>query len=598
MALYNPEFRPDSGASGRWARRRRGLDRKGIPAEPPLWGCLSESAGARCAGIPSRPAFEGFFISFCIVARNTIGGGAGARGLSGAIFKSTGVVGALTLLSRVTGLAREMVYAQVFGASALMDAFLVAFKIPNFLRRLFAEGAFSQGFVPVISEYRHKRSQAETRELVSGVAGTLGTVLFVVSVIGVIAAPVLVLIFAPGFRGTEGKFEQAAQMLRFTFPYILFISLTALFGGVLNSYGRFAIPALTSTLMNVVMIVFTAWLAAGSSNPGLVMAVGVFVAGVLQVIFQLPAVARLGLLSWPTWRPALDGVRRIGTLMLPGIVGSSMAQISLLLDSFIASFLVDGSIAWLYFADRLMEFPLGVFSIALATVILPGLSAHHAQASKEQFSGTLDWALRLTLLLATPAAVGMLVFAGPITATIFGRGQFSAHDVQMTAYALMTYSFGMLFMSLVKVLAPGFFARQDTRTPVRVGMIALAVNVGLNLAIVLPAAHAGFPAPHALLAVSTSLAAGLNTVLLLRGLRRAGVYTPAPGWAALALRIVAANALMAGALLWMGGDLDKWMAAGALARVGRCGLCIAGAAALYFAALYALGLRYRHVAHS
>jgi hypothetical protein len=259
MALYSPEFRPDSGASGRWARRRRGLDRKGIPAEPPLWGCLSESAGARCAGIPSRPAFEGFFISFCIVARNTNGGGAGARGLSGAIFKSTGVVGALTLLSRVTGLAREMVYAQVFGASALMDAFLVAFKIPNFLRRLFAEGAFSQGFVPVISEYRHKRSQAETRELVSGVAGTLGTVLFVVSVIGVIAAPILVLIFAPGFRGTEGKFEQAAQMLRFTFPYILFISLTALFGGVLNSYGRFAIPALTSTLMNVVMIVFTAW---------------------------------------------------------------------------------------------------------------------------------------------------------------------------------------------------------------------------------------------------------------------------------------------------------------------------------------------------
>lgn len=493
---------------------------------------------------------------------------------------------------------REMVYAQMFGASALMDAFLVAFKIPNFLRRLFAEGAFSQGFVPVISEYRHTHSHQETRELVSGVAGTFGAVLFVVSVVGVIAAPVLILIFAPGFRGTEGKFEQAALMLRFTFPYIFFVSLTALFGGVLNSYGRFAIPAFTSTVLNVVMIVFTAWLAAGSANPGLVMSVGVFVAGALQVAVQLPAVARLGLLSWPTWRPALDGVRRIGRLMLPGILGSSIAQVSLLLDSFIASFLVDGSIAWLYFADRLMEFPLGVFSIALATVILPGLSAHHAQASKEQFSATIDWALRLTLLLATPAAVGMLVFAGPITATIFGRGEFSAHDVQMTSYALMTYSFGMLFMSLVKVLAPGFFARQDTRTPVRVGMIALALNVGLNLAIALPAAHAGFPAPHALLAISTSLSSALNAVLLLKGLRQAGVYSPAAGWPLLMSRIVVANAVMGGALLWMSGDLAGWMAAGALARVARCALCIGGAAALYFAVLYALGLRYRHVAHS
>lgn len=518
--------------------------------------------------------------------------------MSEAIIKKTGLVGALTLLSRITGLVREMVYAQMFGASAFMDAFLVAFKIPNFLRRLFAEGAFSQGFVPVISEYRHQRSHEETRELVSGVAGTLGSILFGVSVIGVLASPVLVFIFAPGFKGTEGKFEQAALMLRFTFPYIFFVSLTALFGGVLNSYGRFAVPAFTATLMNVVMIVFTAWLAAGSANPGLVMSAGVFVAGALQVTFQLPAVAKLGLLSWPTWRPRLEGVRRIGSLMLPGILGSSIGQISLLLDSFIASFLVDGSIAWLYFADRLMEFPLGVFSIALATVILPGLSAHHAKASKEQFSATIDWALRLTLLLATPAAVGMLVFAGPITATIFGRGEFSEHDVHMTSYALMAYSFGMLFMGLVKVLAPGFFARQDTRTPVRAGIIALGLNVGLNLAIVLPAAHAGFAAPHALLAISTSLSAALNTVLLLRGLRRAGVYSPAAGWPTLMMRIVMANAVMAGALLWMGGDLEGWMAAGTLVRVGRCALCIGGAAALYFGVLYALGLRYRHVAHS
>jgi putative peptidoglycan lipid II flippase len=516
--------------------------------------------------------------------------------LSRAIFKSTGIVGALTLLSRITGLVREIAFAQFFGASALMDAFLVAFKIPNFLRRLFAEGAFSQGFVPVISEYRHKRSTGETKELIAGVAGTFGAVLFGVTVVGVVAAPVLVWMFAPGFSGTPGKFDQAVAMLRLTFPYIFFVSLTALFGGVLNSYGRFAVPAVTQVLMNVVMIVFTAWLAVGSENPGIVMSLGVLVAGVVQVLFQLPAVAALGLLSWPKWRPALEGVRRIGRLMLPGILGSSMAQVSLLLDTLIASFLVTGSIAWLYFADRLMEFPLGVFSIALATVILPGLSQHHAKASKEGFAQTLDWALRITLLLATPAAVGMLAFAGPLTATIFGRGEFGVHDVEMTSYALMTYSAGLLGMSLVKVLAPGYFARQDTKTPVRVGLISLGVNMTLNLLVVLPAARMGFKAPHALLATSTSISAVVNTALLWRGLAKAGVYTPSPGWPALVARIVAANLVMAGLLVWLGGDLQGWIQSGALERVWRCGLCIAAGAGAYFAALYVFGMRYRHLA--
>lgn len=502
----------------------------------------------------------------------------------------------MTLLSRVTGLVREMVFAQMFGAGALMDAFLVAFKIPNFLRRLFAEGAFSQGLIPVISEYRHKRSHEEARALVAGVAGTLGGVLFVVTVIGVIAAPVLIFLFAPGFRGTEGKFEAAVEMLRFTFPYLFFVSLTALLGGVLNSYERFLVPAATQVLMNLVMIAFTAWLAAGSENPGLVMSLGVFVAGVAQVLFQLPAVAKLGLLSWPRWRPQLEGVRRIASLMLPGIVGSSMTQISLLLDTLIASFLATGSIAWLYFADRLMEFPLGVFSIALATVILPGLSAHHAKESKEQFAQTLDWALRVTVLLATPAAVGMLVFAGPLTATIFGHGEFGAHDVQMTSYALMSYAFGMLGMSLVKVLAPGYFARQDTRTPVRVGFIALGVNMALNLAIVLPAAKMGAAAPHALLALSTSAGAAVNTALLWRGLRKAGVYAPSSGWGLLLARIVAANLVMAVLIVWLAGDLGSWLAAGAMERVWRCALCVGAGAAVYFAALYAFGMRYRHLA--
>jgi putative peptidoglycan lipid II flippase len=512
------------------------------------------------------------------------------------IFRNTSVVGAMTLLSRITGLVREIVYARFFGAGVLMDAFLVAFKIPNFLRRLFAEGAFSQGLVPVLSEYRHRRTHEETKELVAGVAGTLGAGLFVITVLGVIAAPVLIFIFAPGFHSTEGKFDQAVEMLRLTFPYLFFISITALFSSVLNSFERFAMAAVTPVILNIVMILFTAWLAVDSANPGLVMSLGVFIAGLLQVAFLLPAVAKLGLLSWPKWRPALEGVRRIGKLMVPAIVGSSMAQVSLLLDTVIASFLVTGSIAWLYFADRLMEFPLGVFSIALATVILPGLSAHHASASKERFAETLDWALRITLLLATPAAVGLLVFAGPLTATIFGHGEFNAHDVQMTTYALMTYSFGLLGMSLVKVLAPGYFARQDTRTPLRIGLIALGVNMGLNVLVVLPAARMGFPAPHALLALSTSISALLNTALLWRGLGKSGVYKPSAGWRALIARITVANLVMAALIIWMAGDMQTWLAATSLERIWRCALCVGAGAGVYFACLYGLGLRYRHVA--
>lgn len=515
--------------------------------------------------------------------------------MSRSIFKSTSVVGATTLVSRVTGLLRDMVYSQAFGAGPLMDAFLVAFKIPNFMRRLFAEGAFSQSFVPVISEYRVKRKEEEVRELVQSVSGTFGVALFVITVIGVIAAPLIILIFAPGFRQTGGRYDLAVEMLRWTFPYLFFISLTALFSGVLNSYGRFAIPAFTQVIMNVVMIVFALFIATGSDNPGLVLAIGVFVSGALQVLFQLPAVAKLRLLGRPRWRPAAEGVKRIGTLMLPGIFGSSIAQVSLLLDTIIASFLVSGSISWLYYADRLMEFPLGVFSIALATVILPGLSAHHAQASMDRFAGTLDWALRLVMLLAGPAAVGMLFFAGPLTATVFGYGAFSATDVRMAMYALMAYSWGLLMFSFVKVLAPGFYARQDTRTPVRVGLIALAVTMTINVTLVLPSKWLGFPVPHVLLATATSTGGAVNAFLLWRGLRRQGVYRPGPGWGAFLARLCLANAAM-GLLLWaFAGDVDSWMALPPLARAAKCALGIALAAGTYFAVAWALGLRYGHL---
>jgi len=506
------------------------------------------------------------------------------------------VTGTATLVSRITGLLREIVYAVGFGASAFMDAWLVAFKIPNFLRRLFAEGSFSQAFVPVISEYKHKRPQDEVRALVEDVAGTFAVILFVITLVGVVAAPLIILAFAPGWHDEPDKWHAATSMLRWTFPYLLFISLSALFSGVLNSYSRFALPAYTQVIMNVVMIIVTAWIAPNTENPGIALAMGVFVSGLLQLAFQVPAVMRLGLFRWPRWKPAAEGVRRIGRLMLPGIFGSSVAQVSLMLDTIVVSFLVTGSVSWLYYADRLMEFPLGVFSIALATVILPSLSRHHAAESMEHFTGTLDWALRLVIVLVSPAAVAMLVFAGPLTATTFGYGKFDAKDVHMASYALMAYSWGLLGFSLVKVLAPGYFARQDTKTPVRVGLIALGVNMALNLGVALPAIHFGwFPYPHVLIATSTCVSAAVNTTLLWTGLKRSGVYSARPGWGALLGRVLFANAAMAAVLIWMGGDLQGWLDAPAAARVGRLALCITAGAAAYFAALLLAGGRLRHL---
>jgi putative peptidoglycan lipid II flippase len=473
----------------------------------------------------------------------------------------------------------------------------VAFKIPNFLRRLSAEGAFSQAFVPVVSEYKVRRSSEEVKELVGGVAGTLGVVLFAVTVIGVIAAPVLIFVFAPGFKAEGGRFELAVDMLRWTFPYIFFISLVSLYSGVLNSYGRFSSPAFNPVLMNVVMIVTALFAATHAANPGIVLSIGVFVAGVVQLVFLWPFVARLHVMGRPRWRWDHEGVRRVARLMLPGIFGSSVAQVSLLLDSLIASFLMVGSISWLYYADRLVEFPMGVFSIALATVILPRLSTHHAEDAPERFAETLDSAVRLVFLLATPAAVGLFVLAGPLITTIYGYGEFSDRDVQMTTYALMLYAVGLLGFSMVKVLAPGYFARQDPRTPVRVGMISLGVNMGFNVFVVLPVAYSGFPAPHALLALSTGMSALLNSTLLYRGLRRAGVYHAAPGWRKFALQVLVANVVMGLALWWLAGEVESWLSFRAWERAWRLGACVTGGAAVYFAALWLAGFRQQALRH-
>lgn len=506
------------------------------------------------------------------------------------LIRSTLIVSAMTLISRVMGLLRDVLFATLFAASAGMDAFLVAFKIPNFGRRLFAEGAFSQAFVPVFTETKTKEEQ-EVRELVDVVAGTLGGVLVVITIIGVVAAPLFIMLFAPGFLDEPEKFALSSDMLRLTFPYLLFISLTAFAGGILNSYGRFAVPAVTPVLLNLCLISAALWLAPQFEQPVMALALGVFIAGIAQLALQLPFLARLGLLPRPRWGWRNSKVRRILKLMLPVLFGSSVAQINLLLDMVVASFLITGSVSWLYYSDRLMEFPLGVFSIALATVILPSLSARHAEASKEAFSNTLDWALRMLLVIGTPAMVGLFVLAGPLLTTLFHYNAFTVQDVLMSRYSLMAYALGFMGFSLVKVLLPGFYSRQDTRTPVRFGVISLVVNMILNVSFVLTIIYLDGPAPHAGLALATSLGAFVNAGLLYRRLRADAIYRPLAGWLQLAFKVLLANLVMVAVLYGLAGDVQHWIALDLWGRLQLLALVIGAGALGYFVVLAVFGLR-------
>jgi len=512
------------------------------------------------------------------------------------LLRSTFVVGAMTLLSRILGLVRDVVFARFFGAGIVMDAFFVAFKLPNMFRRFFAEGAFLQSFVPVFAEYDETRSQAEVQELASRVAGTLGILLFGFTVLGVIAAPVLISLAGMGWllnpdADSAEKFDLAVEMLRYTFPYLLFISLTALAGAILNTYRRFAVAAFAPVLLNVVLIVFAAFLAPNFSQPGIALAAGVFFAGLVQLLFMLPSLARIKMLRRPAWGWHDSGVRRIVKLMLPAIFGSSVAQINILFDTLLASFLVTGSISWLYYSDRLMEFPLGVFGIALATVILPNLSREYAAESMQRFAAMLDWALRLVIVIAVPASVGLFVLAGPALVTIFYGGRFTVDDVDMAKISLMAYSFGLIGFTLVKVLVPGYFARQDTRTPVRIGVIALLTNMVLNILIVVPWYQSGAIGPHAGLAVATSLSAMLNAALLYRGLRREAILEHRPGWALLWLRVAVASALMAAVLNFAIPGLDVWLQAGLWQNCIWLLGAVAGGAIVYTISLFLMGIR-------
>ena len=507
------------------------------------------------------------------------------------LLKSTGIVGSMTLISRVLGFVRDLMFAWMIGAGPAMDVFLLALRIPNLGRRMFAEGAFSQAFVPVFTETKAKGSHEDVRDLLSVVAGTLGGVLSLITLVGCLAAPLIVWAFAPGFGADPPKHALASDLLRWTFPYLLFISLTALAGGVLNVFGRFAIPAVTPVILNICLIA-SAFIDQGSVHA---LAYAVFVAGVLQFVFQLPFLRRLDLLPRPRWGWGDLRVRRIVKLMVPIMFGSSVAQVSLLLDTVIASFLASGSLSWLYFADRLMEFPLGVFSIAISTVVLPSLSREHAADVPERFSAIIDWGLRLMLLLGIPAAAGLFVLAGPLIATLFGHGRFAAHDLDMTTWALMAYAGAFLGISLTKILVPGFYARQITGIPVRYGIISLVAGMAVSLALVLVAVRWGFGAPHAAVAMGTSASSILNAFLLYRRLRRDGTFVPLPGWPRYLAQLVLATAAMSAVGWLICGSGAGWLDQPLLDRVLRLAGAMAACVGVYFVMLLATGLRPKHL---
>ena len=493
------------------------------------------------------------------------------------LLRSSAVVGAMTLLSRVLGLVRDVLLAAVLGASANADAFFIAFKIPNFLRRLFAEGAFAQAFVPVLAERREFGGHAAVRELVDRVAGVLGGVLAALTALTLLGAPLVAALFAPGYLAQPAKFALTADLIRITFPYLMLISLTGMCGAVLNSYGRFAVPAFTPVLLNVALISAALLAAPHFAEPAFALAWGVLAAGLVQLLFQLPFLYRLDLVPRPRWDLQHSGVRQVMTLMVPALFGVSVSQLNLLLDTVLASFLPTGSVSWLYYSDRLTELPLGVFAIAVATVIMPALSAQNAAARVDDYARTLDWAVRSVLLVGVPASLALIVLAKPILITLFHYGALTERDIAMASLSLRAYSVGLCAFMLVKVLAPGFYARKDMRTPVRIGIQAMIANMGMNLAFV-AALMLTVGAGHLGLALATSLSACLNAGLLWRGLQREAIYRFDPCWRTYLARLVFACAIMVLALLLAAPDTTSWFTRDAPDR------------ALYLGALCGLGL--------
>jgi len=504
------------------------------------------------------------------------------------LLKALATVGSMTFLSRILGFVRDTLVARVFGAGLETDAFFTAFKIPNLLRRLFAEGAFSQAFVPVLAEYKNRKGHEATQLLVNHVATLLLLALLGITLLGVIAAPVVVYLSAPGFYADPDKFALTVNMLRIIFPYILFISLVALSGGILNTYSKFSVPAFTPVLLNLAFIFGTLVMAKHFHPPIMALAWAVLLGGALQLAFQLPHLSRIGLLPKFNLNLHDQGVWRILKLMGPAVFGVSISQLSLLINTIFASFLITGSVSWLYYADRLMEFPTGMLGVALGTILLPSLSKYHADASHDEYSRLLDWGLRLTLMLALPAAVALAVLAVPLISGLFYYGHFSVNDVWMTRQAVIAYSCGLLGLILVKVLAPGFYARQNIKTPVKIAVFTLVMTQLMNLLFVF-----GLQLHHAGLALSIGLAACLNAGLLLWFLRKDGIYQPQPGWYVFMFKVTQAVMFMALALRFAMVSDDYWLHIAARTRlIYLLGLVALGAAA-YFSALWLLGFRAR-----
>ena len=511
-------------------------------------------------------------------------------GLLGSSF----VVSIGTMLSRVLGLVRDVVLANLLGAAPNADAFFVAFKIPNFLRRLFAEGAFSQAFVPVLTETREQGSHEAVRHLVDRVAGVLGGSLFVLTALAMVMAPWVALIFAPGFSRDVAKLALTADLIVWTFPYLLLISLTGFCGAILNTYGRFAVPAYTPVLLNLSLITAAVVWAPTMPEPALGLAMGVTLAGVVQLLFQLPSLRALKLTPRPVWDTKDEGVRKILMLMVPALFGVSVSQINLLFDTVLASLLPDGSVAWLYYSDRLTELPLGVFAIAIATVILPTLSALNTRAEPEEFSQTLAWAMRNVLLIAVPATVALWLLAEPILATLFQYGAFTDRDVEMAAASLRAYTVGLGGFMLIKVLAPGYYARQDMKTPVKIGIIAMVSNMVLNVLFVFPLMWY-FEMGHVGLALATSVSAWINAGLLYLGLRRGGISLTGVFEAKFVARLVVAVSMMGIAVSMMSPAVSLWLTADLSWRVGQMTLLVFVGMASFAMVLAVLGFKLNEV---
>lgn len=507
--------------------------------------------------------------------------------MSKKLIKSTAVTGSMTMLSRVSGLVRDIAFANIMGSGLVADAFFVAFRVPNFFRRIFGEGALSVAFVPVFSEYKETATPEQTRAFLDRMVGQLTAILILITVVGIVAAPGFVAVIAPGFLEDNEKFQITVDALRICFPYLVCISLVAVSAGILNTCGRFAVPAATPIFLNISLIAAALWLVPVVDNAAVALAIGVLIAGIAQLLFQVPFLRKERYLPRPRFKQSDDGVKKVFKLMVPAMFGVSVAQINVLINTLLASFLITGSVSWLYYSDRVMEFPLGVFGIALATVILPSLSRLHAREDQRSFSELLDWALRWVFIITMPAAIGLIVLAGPLITTLFQYGATTPGDVRMMTNSLIGFALGLVGLVLVKVLAPGFFARQNTKTPVRVGVIAMIVNIIVAIILVGPLKHVG-------LATATSVAAWVNAGLLFKLLRKESIYQPQPGWRPFMLKIAAAGFLMAAAVYWAGGSLDQWLGASMWGRVFRLSLCVTMGAATYFIVVLALGIRPRH----